>query len=139
AANFDDAALARTDTAEAQFLEKRLAVAAASEGRVGEPQQVRDGALDFVESALRAESIAAVVLPIGVVHASDEMHSQSTVASRIRRPTLECQDAESDGRRSEGGEADDLVRQREVALRERPFLARRDEPQDDLRDHPGGG
>src|SRR5207248_8943256 len=57
AANFDDAALARTDTAEAQFLEKRLAVAAASEGRVGEPQQVRDGALDFVESALRAESI----------------------------------------------------------------------------------
>src|SRR5438876_12362754 len=69
AADLDDAAAAGAETEGAQALQQCLAVAAAAERRMGKPQQVGDGALDFVESALRAEAIAAMVRPVRILHA----------------------------------------------------------------------
>src|SRR5207248_10402449 len=69
AADLDGAAAAGPEAAGAQALQQCLAVPAAAERRMGKPQQVGDGALDFVESAFRAEAIAAMVRPVRVLHA----------------------------------------------------------------------
>src|SRR5207248_11089347 len=69
AAGLDHAAAAGTGAAGAQTLQQRLAGTAAAERRMGNPRQVGDGALDFVESACCAEAVAPMVRPVRVLHA----------------------------------------------------------------------
>src|SRR3989440_9584976 len=73
-------------------------------------------------------------------HLSHQVGSRSSVVAKPpSAAALEEQDPEPDGRSSERAVPDDLVRQREVPLGQRPPFARGDEAEDDLCCQPRGG
>src|SRR5437764_1254500 len=67
------------------------------------------------------------------------VRGSSAIAKPSSAAALEEEDPEPDGRSSERAVPDDLVRQREVPLGQRPPFARGDEAEDDLRCQPRGG